>query len=63
MAKRGSNILRYIREKKEATKYQENQSEQNNGDINIINNKINGMNTKDIFQDLNLNKNLEIEGL
>ena len=29
MAKRGSNILRYIREKKEATKYQDNQSEQN----------------------------------
>ena len=63
MAKRGSNILRYIREKKEATKYQDNQSEQNNGDINIINNKINGMNTKNIFQDLNLNKNLENEGL
>ena len=63
MAKRGSNILRYIREKKEATKYQENQSEQNNGDINSINNINNGMNTKNIFQDLNLNKNLEIEGL
>ena len=60
MAKRGSNILRYIREKKEATKYQESQIEQNNGDINKININ-NGMNTKNIFQDLNNNKNLELE--
>ena len=63
MAKRGSNILRYIREKKEATKYQENQNEQNNGDLNSINNINRGMNTRNIFQDLNLNKNIEIEGI
>ena len=64
MAKRGSNILRYIREKKEATKYQESQIEQNNGDLTSINNNLNnGMNTKNIFQDLNINKNLEIEGI
>ena len=58
MAKRGSNILRYIREKKEATKYQESQVEQNNGDINKIND---GMNTKNIFKDLNINNNLDLE--
>ena len=62
MAKRGSNILRYIREKKEATKYKENQNEQN-GDLNSINNDNTGMNTRNIFQDLNLNKNLEIDGI
>ena len=59
MAKRGSNILRYIRERKEATKYQENQ-EQINGDLNS--NMNNEMKTKNIFQDLNIN-NLEIEGI
>ena len=62
MAKRGSNILRYIREKKEATKYKENQNEQN-GDLTSINNDNSGMNTRNIFQDLNLNKNLEIDGI
>ncbi len=62
MAKRGSNILRYIREKKEATKYQDNQSEQN-GDLASVNDQNNGANTKNIFTDLNMNANLGIEGL
>ena len=62
MAKRGSNILRYIREKKEATKYQERQ-EKIDGDMNSINNGNSGMNTRNIFRDLNIDKNLEIEGI
>ena len=62
MAKRGSNILRYIREKKEATKYQDNQSEQN-GDLSSVNDQNNGANTKNIFTDLNMNANIGIEGL
>jgi len=62
MAKRGSNILRYIREKKEATKYQDNQSEQN-GDLSSVNDQNNGANTKNIFSDLNMNSNLGLEGI
>jgi len=62
MAKRGSNILRYIREKKEATKYQDNQSEQN-GDLSSVNDQNNGANTKNIFTDLNMNSNLGLEGI
>jgi len=46
MAKRGSNILRYIREKKEASKFQELENEQ--GD-NISNNN---KSTKNIFNDM-----------
>ena len=64
MAKRGSNILRYIRERKEATKYQESQNEKNDGYNNINNgNNNNGTNTRNIFQDLNIDKNLEIKGI
>ena len=48
MAKRGSNILRYIREKKEASKYQELENDQ--GENNISNN--NNKNTKNIFNDM-----------
>ena len=47
MAKRGSNILRYIREKKEASKFQELENDQ--GD-NISNN--NNKTTKNIFNDM-----------
>ena len=48
MAKRGSNILRYIREKKEASKFQEMENDQSDSMSITSNNK----NTKNIFNNM-----------